>query len=170
MSRSWERQVRKNMQKVNQTRKKSGNSPISLYSEKGKQSVFKGRNYVIPFLLILFILGYLFIVTAQPDFVANGMFWVTVIAYVVLAIMFFFRRPYLTIGKDFVQSRRITGDKTLYATGIKEIRLQKDSVVIAPKTGAAWTYSKVLNRFATEQMGQKLIEFGKKNDVNVVEH
>ncbi|RIX53600.1 hypothetical protein D3P08_09210 [Paenibacillus nanensis] len=157
MSRSWERKVRKNMGKLNKDRKKHGAGQIVLNAE--KKDKFTGRNFVLPSLLIVFVLFYIIVFSTSPDFKSDGMFWLTIGCYFALAALFFFRRPYLTIGKDYVQSRRMMGDRRLGAKDIKSIRVQKGYVTILPQKGAGWMFSRTLNRFKTDEMADKLKTF-----------
>src|SRR5690606_4647941 len=109
----------------NKRRKKSGLQPVSAPGTAVER--FKGRNYIMPIFLILFMGFYTFMMTlpaSDPDVAdptSSPMFWVTLAAYFVLAALFFFRRPYLAVGKDFVGTRKFTGDKVLYANTIKSI-------------------------------------------------
>lgn len=157
MSRSWERKVRKNMGKLNKDRKKHGAGQIVLNAE--KKDKFTGRNFVLPSLLIVFVLFYITYSFMFPDIQIDGMFWLTIACYFVLAALFFFRRPYLTIGKDYVQSRRMMGDRRLGIKDIKSIRVQKGYVTILPQKGAGWMFSRTLNRFKTDEMADKLKAF-----------
>ncbi|RJE90171.1 hypothetical protein D3P07_08130 [Paenibacillus sp. 1011MAR3C5] len=157
MSRSWERKVRKNMSKINKVRKKSGGAPVVFNAE--KKDRYSGRNYVFPILLLIFVGMYSFVMQGDPKFEATTMYWVTVACYIILAALFFLRKPYLTIGKDYVQSRRFTGDKRLNVADIKGIRVQDGYVTIMPQKGASWTYSRLLNRFKTDEMAAKLKTF-----------
>ncbi len=168
MSRSWERKVRKNMAQANKTRKKTGSAPISGVTPGSDSIRFKGQNFIMPATLILFIASYSFLMTTSKDYVPDMMFWLTIGCYVVLAMLFFFRKPYLAVGKDFVQSRRITGDKRLQASEIKEIRVHKDYVTIFPPRGAAWTYTRMLNRFNTDAMAKELEALAQKHNINYV--
>jgi len=171
LSRSWERKVRKNMEQANKSRKKQGTNLINTGSGSTASNALRitGRNFIAPSLLLIFIIGYSFLMLTAPNYVPETMFFVTIGCYVLLATLFFFRKPYLAIGKDFVQSRRFTGDKRLPASEIKEIRVHKDYVVVMPQKGGAWTFSRVLNRFPTEQMSKELTAFAQKNSVNLVE-
>lgn len=157
MSRSWERKVRKNMSKINKDRKKHGGPQVVLNAE--KKDRYSGRNYVFPILLIVFVGLYSFVMQGDPKFEATSMYWVTLACYIILAALFFLRKPYLTIGKDYVQSRRFTGDKRLNVSDIKGIRVQDGYVTIMPQKGASWTYSRLLNRFKTDEMAEKLKTF-----------
>ncbi|MNJ66222.1 hypothetical protein D3C77_622810 [compost metagenome] len=83
-----------------------------------------------------------------------------------LAALFFFRRPYLAIGKDYVQTRRMTGDKRLAAEAIKAISIQPGYVIIEPNKGGNWVFSKVMNRYPIAEMGEKLQQFAQANGIS----
>lgn len=118
-----------------------------------------GRNIILPILLILFIGAYVSFFFTDPLFELNTINIVTIGAYFVLAALFFFRKPYLKIGKDYVQSRRMTGDKRLNASDISAIRAQDGYLTILPKKGGGWTYSRMINRFDTAEMAGKMKTF-----------
>ncbi|CAM4285243.1 hypothetical protein L1N85_07615 [Paenibacillus alkaliterrae] len=164
MSRSWERKVRKNMSVVNKQRKKQGSGQIVFNAEKSEKIV--GRNFIAPILLILFIGMYVVLMQSSTEFKMDTMFWVTVGCYVLLAALFYFRRPYITIGKDYVQTRRMTGDKRVPASAIKAISVQKGYVIIEQQKGANWVFSKLTNRFPTEEIGEKLKQFAQTNGIS----
>jgi hypothetical protein len=147
------------MSKINQNRKKQGAGQIILNAE--KQDRYVGRSYALPIFLIVFALFYvvMMLMTSDSEFETETMFWLTIACYFFLAALFFLRRPYLTIGKDYVQSRRFGGDKRLAASGIKSIRVQNGYVSIIPQKGAGWTFSRLLNRFRTDEMAEKLKTF-----------
>ncbi|WP_141501328.1 hypothetical protein [Paenibacillus luteus] len=163
MSRSWERKVRKNMSVVNKNRKKQGNGQIVFNAEKSEKIV--GRNYIAPIMLILFIGMYVFLMSGSSEFKMDTMFWVTIGCYILLATLFFFRRPYITIGKDFVQSRRLTGDKRIPVSGIKGIVAQKGYVIVEQHKGGNWMFSKLTNRFPTDEIAEKLQVFAQVNGI-----
>lgn len=163
MSRSWERKVRKNRSKINQSRKKQGSGKMILTSE--KTDTFLGRNLATPILLLLFVTFYNIVSFGNPIYKATAIHWVTVACYILLAALFFFRKPYLTVGKDYVQSRRLTGDKRLHATAIKAIHAQNGNVTILPQKGTGWTFSKLMNRFKTVEMTEKLRMFASAHDI-----
>ncbi|WP_139999206.1 hypothetical protein [Paenibacillus paridis] len=163
MSRSWERKVRKNMSVVNKQRKKQGNGQIVFNAEKSEKIV--GRNYIAPIMLILFIGMYVFLMSGSSEFKMDTMFWVTIGCYILLATLFFFRRPYITIGKDYVQSRRLTGDKRIPVSGIKGIVAQKGYVIVEQHKGGNWMFSKLTNRFPTDEIAEKLQVFAQANGI-----
>ncbi len=164
MSRSWERKVRKNMSVVNKKRKKQGTGQIVFNAEKVERLV--GRNYIAPILLLLFISMYVILTTTGSSEFQNGtMFWITVACYILLAALFFFRKPYIVIGKDYVQTRKMTGDKRLQASAIKSITVQKGYVAIEPQKGAHWMFSRLLNRYPTDEIAEKLQIFAQTNNI-----
>ncbi|GLX68127.1 hypothetical protein [Paenibacillus glycanilyticus] len=164
MSRTWERKVRKNTSQINKARKKHGVSQIGT-STAPKVDRYTGRNYIFPIVLILLISMYTVFVTTDPEFEPSSMFWVTIGCYIFLALIFFLRRPYIIVGKDYIQTRKMTGDKKLYVSNIKGISVQKGAVVIMQIKGANWVFSKLLNRYPTEEIGRKLADFAKTNNL-----
>ncbi|URN93942.1 MAG: hypothetical protein NAG76_19270 [Candidatus Pristimantibacillus lignocellulolyticus] len=169
MSRSWERKVRKNTAIVNKARKKAGNGKLVMNVEKKNEIRFTGRNYILPVVLILFIGMYNFLMLMDPNFKFDTMYWLTIVSYILLAALFYFRKPYLTIGKDYVQSRRMMGDKQLFAAAIKEIKIQSGYVIIVPNHGSSWTYSKLFNRFPLQDMTVELKKFAEKHEIKFTE-
>ena len=163
MSRSWERKIRKNTADINKRRKKLGMQAISAPGSQVDR--FRGRNYIMPIFLILFTGFYAYMVTipaADPDVpnpTESSMFWITIASYFLLAALFYFRRPYLAVGKDFVGTRKWSGDKTMYANTIKSITVQPGYVVIEPTKGANWVFSKTLNLYPTDAMADRLKQF-----------
>jgi len=169
LSRSWERKVRKNTAIVNKARKKAGTGNLVMNVEKKNEIRFTGRNYILPVVLILFIGMYNFLMLMDPNFKFDTMYWLTIVSYFLLASLFYFRKPYLTIGKDYVQSRRMMGDKQLFAAAIKEIKIQGGYVIIVPNHGSSWTYSKLFNRFPLQDMSVELKKFADKHNVTFTE-
>ncbi|MBO7746048.1 hypothetical protein I8J29_17705 [Paenibacillus sp. MWE-103] len=172
MSRSWQRKVQKNQELINKQRKKRGEAPLMSAKSGGAAGVetFKGRSYLMPAFLLLFILFYV-IVTVTSDAFKQGdtMFWVTIACYVLLAGLFVLRRPYLAIGRDFVRSRRFAGDRNIYVSNIKGINAQKGYVVIEQHKGGNWVFSRVMNRYPTEQMAARLKAFAEQNGIPFTE-
>jgi hypothetical protein len=169
MSRSWERKVRKNSTVINKQRKKMGLE--SLTSPGAKIDRFRGRNYIWPAFLILFTLFYAYMVTIpteDPNAInawESPMFWVTIVSYVLLATLFYFRRPYLNVAKDYIGTRKMTGDKMLQPSGIKQIVVSPGYIVIEQVKGASWVFSRMLNRYPIDQMAARLQEFAQANNV-----
>lgn len=163
MSRTWERKVRKNTDVINKQRKKQGAPRFTPQVDKVER--FKGRSYIAPILLVLFIAMYALIVTGDPEFQSTTMFWVTVGCYILLAVVFFLRRPYIAVGKDYVQTRKMTGDKRLSVAAIKAISVQSGYVIIEQQKGGNWVFSRLLYRYPTDEISERLKEFAKVNGI-----
>jgi len=169
LSRSWERKVKKNMDQINKQRKKAGVGNLVLNQEKKQEITFKGKNFVLPIVLIAFIGMYIIVSLMNPKFEISGMFWFTILAYVALAALFYFRKPYLTIGKDYLQSRRMMGDKQLFAVATKEIKVQGGYIIIVPNHGSSWAFNKTFNRFPIDEMTVELKKFAGKFNITWTE-
>lgn len=173
MSRSWERKVQKNQLQLNKQRKKEGKKPISLSQSTAADSTaetFKGRSFIFPIFLILFIGFYVMVTLRSPVYEQTGaMFWVTIACYVLLAVLFFFRRPYLTISKEYIRSRRFMGDKSLFKDSINAIVVKRGYVIIEQKKGGNWMFSQATNRFPTDDMREPLRVFATNNSIPFME-
>ncbi|MBW7477613.1 hypothetical protein K0T92_23105 [Paenibacillus oenotherae] len=174
MSRSWERKVQKNQSQLNKQRKKEGKKPLSIGSSAASAEpaveTFKGRSFIFPIFLLMFIGFYISVTLRSAVYAQTGaMFWVTIACYVLLAVLFFFRRPYLSIGKEFIRSRRFTGDKSLYKVAIKAIVVKRGYVIIEQQKGGNWVFAQATNRFPTDQMSEPLRIFAANNGIPFVE-
>lgn len=162
MSRSWERQVKRNTQQLNARRKKTGQDTLGTKSNAASEfTTYKGRNIVFPVTLVLLGLVYLAMGIMYPA--ANTSIWlfvVTVILYILLGVVLFLRRPYLKIGKDSFITTKFNRDRLIPASKVKKIRLQKGYVVIEHNTkGGAWVFARTLNRYDTDAMAEHLRKF-----------
>ncbi|MFC5648425.1 hypothetical protein ACFPYJ_04665 [Paenibacillus solisilvae] len=173
MSRSWERKVQKNQSTINKQRKKQGKEP--LMSTSGKSSAapvdtYRGRSILMPAFLVLFTAMYVILTVGSESYKeSNTMFWVTIGLYLFLALVFVLRRPYMAVGKDFIRSRRFGGDRSLYKANIKSITLQKGYIIIAQQKGGNWVFSRVINRYPTNEMGERLRSFAASQDIPLTE-
>ncbi|MGG1311034.1 MULTISPECIES: hypothetical protein [Cohnella] len=161
MSRSWERMVERNTKQLNKRRKKEGKQALSVSG--ARVEVFKGRSYIVPILLLL--VAALFVVISGPwsntyEY-SETLFWVTVGCYLLLALVYFLRRPYLSISRDTLETRRFTGYKRLKPLEIRKIVQQPGYIVIETVKGGNWVFSKWMNRFPIEAMGERLQEYAK---------
>ncbi|WP_027091498.1 hypothetical protein [Cohnella thermotolerans] len=159
MSRSWERMVERNSKQLNKRRKKEGKAAVPKPAQQVDR--FQGRSYIVPTLLLLLVV--FFVVISQPwseDSQTTGsLFWVTIGCYVLLAVFYYFRKPYLAVGKDFVETRRFSGYKRLKPAEIRKIVQQPGYVVIETVKGGNWVFSRLMNRFPIERMGERLRAF-----------
>ncbi|RUS46819.1 hypothetical protein [Cohnella sp. AR92] len=165
MSRSWERKVERNSKNINARRKKDGKDRISAPAQQVDR--FKGRSYVVPILLVLLMA--FFIIVSQPwssDFQqSQGLFWGTVGCYFLLAIFYYLRRPFLSIYKDSLETRRFSGYKRLKPTEIRKITVQPGYVTIETVKGTNWVFSKLMNLYPIQAMGERLHAFATANHI-----
>jgi hypothetical protein len=171
VSRSWERKIQKNQSQLNKQRKKQGKAPLSVSkSTSHPVETFKGRSLLMPSFLLLFTLFYVIINLSGGAYKQAGyMFWITIACYILLAVLFIMRRPYLSIGKDFVRSRRFGGDRTLYVSSIKGITVSKGNVLIEQPKGGSWMFSRFINRYPTDMMAERLRAFASSNQIPFTE-
>ncbi|THF74593.1 hypothetical protein [Cohnella fermenti] len=165
MSRSWERMVEKNQKQINARRKKEGKGKIAAPAQQVER--FKGRSYIVPILLVLLMV--FFVTVSQPwsdDFGQNrSLFWVTVGCYFLLSIFYYLRRPFLSVSKDTLETRRFSGYKRLKPTEIRKITVQPGFVMIETVKGTNWVFSKLMNLYPIGTMGERLQAFATVNHV-----
>ncbi len=173
MSRSWERQVRKNQQKTNTLRQKTGQERIGATGTVNQAyDTFKGRNYMFPtFLMIIAIFLTIITVGAQMSGVeeaSGASYWFIIVMYVILAVIMFLRRPFLRVGKDRVSTIRFNRERTLLAGDIAKFRIEKGYVTIETKGKSAnWIFSRFLKMFKTEEIAQRVTEFAEQHQIPV---
>ncbi|WP_322904381.1 methyltransferase [Paenibacillus campi] len=169
MSRSWERQVKRNTKQLNVRRKKAGQDSLGVSKTNSEFTVYKGRNIVFPATLVL--LGVVYGVMGMMYPAASTsivLFVVTVLLYVFLGVILFLRRPYLKVGKDSLITTKFNRDRILTAANVKKIRLQKGYVVIEHSTkGGAWLFARTLNRYDTDAMAEHLRKFAATHQITV---
>ncbi|WP_409346893.1 hypothetical protein [Paenibacillus sp. MBLB4367] len=168
MSRSWERMVERNQKKVNKSRVKSGRTAITATGAEEMRK-FKGRSYMLP--LILCSIGVFNVVAFSAVNEGDKTFWYTSLAYVLLgAFIFLVRRPFLSIGKTKLVSRRFTGDHALQVNDIEEIVVSPGYVVVQLKEKKRrWVFSKLMNLFDISGMQAEIKQFAQKNNVPLKE-
>ncbi|AWB44871.1 hypothetical protein DCC85_12000 [Paenibacillus sp. CAA11] len=164
MSRSFERKVEKNRQKLQQDQKKKGIKPGTSLGSKGEGETFRGRNVLLPSLLVFLGLLYLVIgIVGNNSAGQKTNYTLTIITmalYLILAAAVFFRRPYLRIFKGSLFTSKYNRDKRLDANGISKIQQSKNSVVIVTKGKESnWKFSRGRNFFDTTAMGESLEQF-----------
>jgi hypothetical protein len=87
----------------------------------------------------------------------------------VLAGAFTLRRPYLSVGRDFVRSRRFAGDRDINISNIKAISAQKGYIVVEQHKGGNWVFSRVINRYPTDEMAVRLKTFAEQHGIPFTE-
>ncbi|GIP19937.1 MULTISPECIES: hypothetical protein [Paenibacillus] len=171
MARSFEKQVEKNRQKILMQQKKQGVQPGKL-GVKGEGDTFKGRNIILPVVLILFggMYGSLGFIGKNTE-INSFLYWITIGLYIMLGVVVFIRKPYLRVGQKALYTSKFNRDRMLSAESIQKIVLSQGMVSIVPKgNGQKWNFSRSRNRFDTAAMGERLKEFGKTNNVTVENH
>ncbi|WP_151736293.1 hypothetical protein [Paenibacillus tengchongensis] len=176
MSRSWERMVQRNTKQANSLRKKQGKETIQgSYAPAGTSAgkgadVFKGRNIFFPVILVL--LGIMFWMVSTVDQTdQSGIFapWVGIVLYFALAALVFFRRPFLKVERARVSTIKFNRERWLQAAEIEKIILSKSAVFIKHKgKRKQWVFSKWINRYNTVAMAERLEQFGKANQIEVI--
>jgi len=163
MARSWEKTIKKNQKKLNDQRAKEGKKPITGTGDSSLK--FRGRSFVFPFVLLSIMLFYVLTFRSEDN---PGMYWFTVISYILLAaIIFFLRRPYLTIGDRELSTRRFTGPKVVKADDVEHIDVYPGYITIKLK-GARnrWVFSRMFNLFPTNEMTEALKQFATKHGIS----
>ncbi|MCM3783887.1 hypothetical protein M3231_12965 [Neobacillus mesonae] len=163
MASSFERSVKKNQQKVNKDRKKRGQPYIGSGVE--NEDIFKGRAFLFPFVLV--VLAFMFLTLSGLTEDGIGSFdWIVFVLYLGLAIMYFLRRPYLKVGKKRIKTIKLSRERSMGVEDIKKIVLEKGSIVIERNgKGGPWVFSKLLNLYDTEAMGERLTRFAETNQI-----
>lgn len=162
MSRKWERQVERNTKLANAQRKRLGQTSISE-AAKGDDRHY-GRSILMP--SFLFVVGIFYMITFW-GVNRGGLYWVTVLCYLGLAlIVFAFRRPLLVIGKQTLTTRKFAGFRTVKAEEIEQIEAMRGYVLITLNSKKAkWVFSRSMHRYNTDKLAEKLKEFAKVNQV-----
>jgi hypothetical protein len=165
MASKWERQVERNAKKANIQRKRIGVSPISQGTKKDEK--VRGRSWILATFLVLIGLFYMF---TFWDVERNGLYWLTVIMYLILAfVVFFLRRPFLGIGKSSLTTRKFAGFRVKKAEEISKIEIQAGAIVIEfTDNSNRWVFSRLINLYNMTEMANELQEFAVKNKINFV--
>ncbi|NHN30746.1 hypothetical protein [Paenibacillus agricola] len=167
MSRKWERMVKKNTKTINKTRVKQGKETISQATSADGAITLKGRNWTLS--LLLFCVGIFCFITFRGTSQEDNLYWITGGSYILLSIfMYFVRRPHLKIGKDYLGTRRFTGDKRMKAEEIKDIAISKDTVSISfTSNKGKWAFTRFYHRMNIAEISEKLKEFAENNAVTL---
>lgn len=167
MSRKWERKIERNSKLVNKQRKRFGKPPIGSKAEPvPNKDIFKGRSIILP-LFLASIAMFFATVNAQLG-EQNELYWITLSLYVLLAIYFFFKRPYLLVQNSKLSTRRLGREKSLHASEISHIQLMSGHCVIEVKNKRArWVFSRYINLYQTDKMAERLREFAAQHGIEI---
>lgn len=167
MSRKWERKIERNTKAINKQRKRFGQAPIGAAAvPQENKDVFRGRSLILP-LLLAAVAVFFAIVYGQVG-EEDGMYWLTVSLYFLMAVYFFLKRPYLAIRASAVATRRLMGEKAVPASEIESIEIMPDYCTIVMKNKRSrWVFSRFMNRYNIEKMGTRLREFAAQHQIPV---
>ncbi|CAI6055264.1 hypothetical protein PAECIP112173_01556 [Paenibacillus sp. JJ-100] len=162
--RSFERAVRKNSKQLNQQRKKSGQSVVGNPGE----NIYKGRSLLFPIFLIGLAFLYLFMSTFLVQAPMTTWDWVTMLLYVLLAVIFMLRRPYIKISSNRIITTKGNRERSIGVDDIIKFRFEPGTVVIEHNSrGKRWVFTKLLNRYDTEAITERLMQFAKAHQITV---
>lgn len=166
MARSFERKVRKNTAQLNKTRKKKGMQTIS--GAGSAMEIFRGRNITSPIMLAGLAVLYMLMSYFLTKTGMRGMDWLVFGLYLMLAVIFFIRRPYLKVGKDTLYMLKGGRERPMTAEDMKIIKIEKGYVTIVRKgKGGNFILTKSLGRYDTDAIAQRLEKFALSNQVQV---
>lgn len=163
MSGKWERRIQRNASKVDKQRKRFGLPKVGELS-KPSEDVYKGRSILIPLFLlsVAIFFGTVYGSVGERD----ALYWITVVLYVLLAVYFFFKQPYLAVGKSELATRKMGREKRVHASEIEQITAMNGFSVISLKgKRSKWVFSRLLNRYDTEAMNRRLRDFAAQHGI-----
>ncbi|WP_410768596.1 hypothetical protein [Fontibacillus sp. BL9] len=171
---SFDRKVERNQIRMNKKGKgpnvgqgRGSQNPRTSLGSKGEGEVFRGRNMILPGLLVLLALLYAAVgLVGSAAEMSSGLFWLTIVLYLILALTIFLRKPYLRINKGYLYTSKYNRDKILEAGNISKIRVTRQKVTISPKgKDTNWVFYRGRNLFDTEAMGERLEQYAKVHHV-----
>lgn len=166
MSRKWERTIERNQKQMERIRK---NDIKGKGSKQGARTVFKGRRIILPVIFLLLSFFFMFILDALGD--RDAFYWVAIGSYWLLALYFFFKRPYLAVGPSDLSTQRLNREVTLKPSEVEEITLADDSIVIVIKEKQhRWVFTRIPSLFPIKDMSAALMNFAVKHAVRVNDH
>ncbi|MDO7904937.1 hypothetical protein Q5741_00750 [Paenibacillus sp. JX-17] len=164
MARSFERKVRKNTNQLNQQRKKQGLKTLGNNSESA--DLFRGRSITAPALLAFLAVFYLLLSLFVTKAGMKPMDWFVFVLYLLLGVIFYFRRPYLKVGKKTVYTLKSGRERSMSADMIKSIKVQRGYIFIESEGKKSnWGFSRTLNRYDISAMSERLEKFAKENQI-----
>lgn len=172
---SFDRKVERNQIKMNKKGKgpavktRTSRDPRTALGAKGDGEVFKGRKILLPLTLALLAILYGVVGSIGNTAELNPtIFWLTIVLYLLLAMMIFLRRPYLRIDRTWLYTSKFNRDKLIEASNIGKIKVNKNQskITIIPKSkDVNWVFSRSRNLFDTKAMAARLEQYAKANHV-----
>lgn len=164
MASSFERKVRKNMETVNKQRTKQGAQPLG--STGNASDTYYGRNVTVPIMLIGLSVLYLVLTMFWTQVGMKRTDWLVFGLYLLLAVVFFIRRPYLRVSKNALYTLKGGRERSMLADQIKCIRVQSGYVIVEKQgKGGNWVFNKTLGRYDTDTIAERLEKFAAANQV-----
>ncbi|GIQ69567.1 methyltransferase [Xylanibacillus composti] len=164
MSRKWKRMVERNYDQVSKQRSKQESALPGVKLLSDGTEMIRGRSIVMPITMIAIVSMFILVYGSSAG--NDPLFWVTVGAYVFLALVYFLRRPYLRIGRSFLSTRRMGRDQIVEAKDIASITCGDGYVAIDFKSKRRkWFFSRVMNRYPTDRMAERLLLFAQRTGV-----
>lgn len=121
---------------------------------------------MLPFVLIMFSLFAMFTLSHFGD--RDTMYWVTVASYWVLASLFFFRRPYLKIGRRDLSTRKWNKEITVNPDEIEEIIFgDNDIVIVLKEKKTRWVFARITNLYPVNAMKKSLRAFAAQHAISI---
>lgn len=172
---SFDRKVERNQKKMYKSGKgpavkaRSNRDPRTALGPKGDGEIFKGRKIILPVVLALLAVLYGVIGTVgNTAELSSTIFWLTIVLYLLLALMIFLRRPYLRIDRNWLYTSKYNRDKIIEANNISKIKVSKNrsKITIIPKSkDVNWVFSRSRNLFDTQAMAAHLEQYAKVHHV-----
>lgn len=157
LSRRWERKIQRNASKINKQRKRMGLPQVGD-SLRVQADVFQGRSVLLP--LFLASVAIFFATVYGEVGERDALYWITVILYLLMAVYFFFRRPYLSVSKTELATRKMGRERRVHASEIEQITALKGVSVITLKgKRSKWIFSRYMNWYDTDAINRRLREF-----------
>lgn len=164
-SRKWERMVYRNQKRVNDYRKRAGKTTVS---NSPQYDIYKGRSIFLSFFLIS--VGILYGIMFYDVQHSRTLYWITVIAYLALGLWFWaIRKPYLKVAKNDLATRKWGREVVVNARNVEFIQVEGGNIIIKLREkNKMWVFSRLINRFQTAEMAERLKEFAIKNQVKFI--
>lgn len=166
MSRKWKRMVERNYEQVSKQRSKQEKALPGVKLLSDGTEMIRGRSIMMPITMLAIVSMFILVYGSYAG--SDPLFWVTVAAYSFLALVYFLRRPYLKIGRAYISTRRMGRDQIVEAKEIASVTCGDGYVAIDFKSKRRkWFFSRVMNRYPTDRMAERLQLFAQKHEIPV---
>ena len=115
--------VEKNRKELDKKRERQGKGKLGMSHP--DYDLYQGRSQVLPLFLLSVAAFFAFSSFRWGNI--DGLFWFTLIAYIVLSLYFYFiKRPYLKIGKSFIATNRWGREVSVPLKNIKKVHTHRE--------------------------------------------